>query len=83
MSEEAETKCESCLSKATELDPTNADAFHLFASFWMSKEDKEVDIKSIFRSFGHVLKSPIIRHLYTLYICISEGNHSRDLISDA
>ena len=40
--ENAEARCEECLRNAVTECESNAEARHLFASFWLSKDDKEV-----------------------------------------
>ena len=42
MDEDADVQCRTCLERAVEKDPENPEAYQLFASYWLSKEDKQV-----------------------------------------
>lgn len=42
--ENAEDECRKNLEAAIETDPSNPEAHHLMASFWLSKDDKEVSL---------------------------------------
>ncbi len=40
--EDAEVRCRECLDKAVAADSDNPEALHLLASFYLSKDNKEV-----------------------------------------
>ena len=39
---DAEERCKECLEKAIETDKDSAEAYQIMASYWLSKDDKEV-----------------------------------------
>ncbi|XP_072041927.1 uncharacterized protein [Amphiura filiformis] len=48
--EEAETRCKECLDKAIEHNPSNAEAFQILASYWLSMENKKEATDAIQKS---------------------------------
>jgi len=40
--EDAEIRCKENLDLAVDTDPDNAEAYHTMASYWLSKDDKQV-----------------------------------------
>ena len=44
--DDADSKCKECLDKAMEHDPSNAEAFQLLASYWLSMENKQVRVRT-------------------------------------
>ena len=42
--DDAEERCKTNLNEAIGIDPSNAEAHHLMASYWLSKEDNQVRV---------------------------------------
>jgi hypothetical protein len=40
--DDADVRCKENLDLAIESDPSNAETFHTLASYWLSKDDKQV-----------------------------------------
>ena len=62
--EGADAHCEECLRNAIQICDSNAEAHHLFASYWLSKDDKEVTFTSCFNQNDHLN----IQYVYCLHV---------------